>query len=39
MKAWMYNTKVTYKIKKVEFNMGLRTWRLQYDPPYLPHEK
>ena len=39
MKAWMCNTKVTYKIKKIEFNTELRNWRSQYDPPYLPHTK
>ena len=35
----MCNLKVTYKITKIEFNIGLRTWRLQYDPSFLPHTK
>ena len=25
IKAWMCNLKVTYKITKIEFNIGLRT--------------
>ena len=39
IKACMCNLKVTYKITKIEFNIGLRTWRLQYDPSFLPHTK